>query len=425
VTLDQLKRVNLVDLLTRAWKMSFRREGNSFKALSPFKKETEASFYAAVDHDGHWVWCDHSDGSSGSIIDLMIRHFKSDDFHTANAAACKLVKQCEMNTDPSSLKTPAPAEDDWEWLYEKLRANDATACLEYLTGRGLGQELVERLVKQGIVVLNPLDGSRYCCFAVRGANGKLHSLFNRLIDGPAKRKKFLLGRQHAFCWNWEKVANAKEVHLCESIIDALSISTMKPTAVVLAVPGANFNLSHLELPAQTRVIEAFDDDDAGRSAAACLPKLRPPDTIQRFDLHGCHDVNEWLMESSGGNAPNHVLTPDDRIAISFDSRPSRDIAAQYGVHHSYVCRIRREAADLVQEHWQSRSVGRNPAPKIQQDIQPVKDKLVEQTKRGDLLSMRNDWLTLQLKFHDERDREVEQRSVKKKRKKKARKKKHR
>lgn len=420
MTLDHLKRVNLADLLTRAWKMSFCREGSSFKALSPFNEETKASFYAAVDHDGHWVWCDHSDGSSGSIIDLMMRRLKSNDFHVANAAACKLVKQYGMNADTySSPKIPAPEEDDWEWLYEKLRANDATPCLEYLTGRGLDQKLVEQLIKEGIVVLNPLDGSRYCCFAVRDATGKLQSLFNRLIDGPAKRNKFLLGRQHAFCLNWEKVAGAKETHLCESIIDALSISTLEPTAVVLAVPGASFDLSRLELPARTQVIEAFDDDKAGRSAAACLRKLRPDDTVQRFDLHGCHDVNEWLMKNSDRNAPNHVLTPDDRIAISFDTRPSRDIAEQYGVHHSYVCKIRREAADLLQEYWQNKSVGRNPAPPIQEDVQPVKDKLIEQTKRGDLLSMRNDWLTLQLKFHEERDKEVEQKAVKKKRKKKS------
>ena len=330
-----------------------------------------------------------------------------------------------MNTDTSSPKLPAPEEDDWEWLYEKLRANDATACLAYLTGRGLDQELAEQLIKEGTVVLNPLDGSRYCCFAVRDANGKLQSLFNRLIDGPAKRKKFLLGRQHAFCLNWEKTAKAKQAHLCESIIDALSILTLEPTAVVLAAPGANFDISRLELPARTQVIEAFDDDDAGRSAAARLIELRPDDTVQRFDLHGCHDVNEWLMKNSGGNAPNHALTPDDRIAISFDPRPSRDIAEQYGVHHSYVCKIRRETTDMVQEYWQNKSVGRNPAPPIHEDVQPIKDKLIEQTKRGDLLSMRNDWLNLKLKFHDERDKEVEQRSVKKKRKKKARKKKRR
>ena len=422
--LDQLKRVNLVELLTRTWGMTFTREGSGFKALSPFNAENDPSFYAAMAEDGHWVYCDHSDGSSGSIIDLVMRRYGLRDFRSAFAAALKMVGESGLQSAPPSFEEETDRSDrDWEWLYARLRKNDPAPCLDYLTGRGLDRQLVERLIADGTVVLNPTDASRYCCFAVRDGSGRLRSLFNRLIDGPAEREKFLLGRQHPFCPDFGKLSAASEVVVCESIIDALSVLTLQPSACVVAVPGANFDLSRLKLPAAARIVEAFDADAAGRSAAARLARLRPAGTVRAFDLHGCGDVNQYLMQTLSDNARPRTLSVEDRLAISLDSRPSRTVAAEYGVHHSYVCKLRAEAADLLRTHWQNKRLGRKPAPPPAPDAAELEARLELQTQRADFLSMRSDWLALELKFHEDRDAELERGAVPRKRKKKAPKKK--
>ena len=428
MTVDELKRVDLVKLLGRAWALSFHREGSCFAALSPFGRESVPSFHVACAADGHWVYCDHSDGSSGSIIDLMMRRDQTRDFGLACEAARRLVQAAGVGCAavPAAVPEPAPAgaEPDWEWLYRRLRSDDASPCRQYLTGRGLDQDLVGALIDAGLVVLNRMDGSRYCCFAVRDAAGGLRSLFNRRIDGPSEREKFLLGRQYPFCPDWEHLARADAVHLCEGIIDALSVLTLLPEAAVMALPGAQFDLSRLELPAGARLIEAFDTDAAGQAAARRLRERFPEHRIERFDLPGGGDVNEclqrraWMSEEVRGTAR---LSARDRVAIAFSNRPSRELARQYGIHHSRVCDIRNEADAILAEVWDGRRPGRKPAPAPPEEAE-LTAKVVDLQRRLDLLTMRKEWLDLQLEMHERRDAEVESGEARRKRKKKARRK---
>ncbi len=409
MTLEELKCVNLVSLLTQEWEMSFQRNGAGFVAISPFREETDASFYVVVSQDGHWVYCDHSDGSSGSIVDLMMRRLGTNDFRTACNAAAALAESSGISVSPTRCDArQVESGRDWEVLLHKLRARDAAPCLEYLNGRGIDEKLVERLIADGVIVLNLMDGSRYCCFAVRDGDGKLQSLFNRQLDGPTEREKFLLGHGHPFCPDWKSLANASAIHICESIIDALSILTLDPDACVLALPGANFDLSRLNLPTDTPLIDAFDNDKAGRAAGGRLHKQYPERQIKRFEIDGFHDINDYLLNC--GHKDDHGgacrLTSEERLAISMDSRPSRVIGAEYSVHHSRICDIRNEAAEVLDKHWSSKRVGRKVKSVSNKDVQETKKHLAEQTRRADFLDMRNDWLQLQVKFLEDRAQEA-------------------
>ncbi len=426
MTIDELKRVNLVELLDRAWNMSFKPESGSFVALSPFCEESTPSFYVACAADGHWIYCDHSDGSSGSLIDLMMRKHRTRDFDQACEAARCLARELGMSALPASIATVDRAEPkpNWEWLHTQLRSNDASACSAYLTGRGLDDELVNGLISQGVIVVNCIDGSRYCCFAVRDTDGRLRSLFNRRIDGPSEREKFVLGRQHPFCADWEQVAAANAVYLCEGIIDALSVLTLRPDVCALAVPGANYDLSRLELPAKARLIDAFDADVAGRSAAERLQRAFPGHKIERFELLGAGDVNEclqkraWMSETVRGTGK---LTVGERIDIALSDRPSRELARQYAIHHSRVCDIRNDAGAILASAWANRRPGRKPEPAPPEELLAKERELQEMKQQFELLTMRKEWLDMQLEIHDERDAEVERGERRKKRKKKARK----
>jgi len=421
VTIEELKQLDLVELLSEAWGMSFKPEGGSFVAHSPFSEDRNPSFYVARASDGHWVYCDHSDGSSGSVIDLMMRKLQSSDFGRACAEARRLAQQCGVGVS-SAAPTAAP-ETDWQWLYERLRANDASACRAYLGGRDLDEQLVDGLIGAGVIVLNRVDGSQYCCFAVHDASGRLQSLFSRRIDGPSDRKKFLLGRQAPFCVDWAPVAEAGSIYLCESIIDALSLLTVYPEACVIAVPGAHYDLSQLQLPDGVRLIDAFDADDAGRTAARRLQEAFADHQVERFDMFGAHDLNEflqrrdWMSESVRGTAK---LTAADRVAIALSDRPSREIARQYGIHHSRVCDIRNEASAILSGAWAERRPGRKPQPQPPEELLERQRELKEMKRQFELLTMRKEWLDLQLEMHERRDAEVESGERRKKRKKKRR-----
>lgn len=423
MTIEEMKRLNLVELLGRAWGMSFRQEGGSFVALSPWSEETKPSFYAACAPDGHWVYCDHSAGSSGSVIDLMMRKLQTSDF----GQACEEVRRLAQLLGLNPLSTPvaaatACAQVDWQWLHGRLRANDAAPCRSYLVGRGLDEALVDGLIAAGDVVCNIVDGSRYCCFAVRDAGGRLHSLFNRRIDGPSDREKFLLGRQHPFCTDWGRLAKAPVVYLCEAIIDALSLLTLRADACVLAIAGAHAEMAMLPLPASARLIDAFDADAAGRAAAARLQVVFTHHKVDRFDLLGAHDVNDylqrrdWMSDELRGTGK---LSPQDRIAIALSDKSSRELARQYGIHHSRVCDIRNEASAILSTAWADRRPGRKPEPAPSEELLKKERELQEMKRQFELLTMRKEWLQLQIQISDKRDEEVEKRQREEKRKKKA------
>lgn len=428
MTIEEMKRLNLVELLGQTWGMSFRQDGGSFVALSPFQTETKPSFYVACAQDGHWVYCDHSAGSSGSAIDLMMNKLQTRNFGLACAEVRRLAQSCGLSPAAvPTMPTHASGPDvDWNWLLDRLRTNDASPCRAYLTGRGLGEELVNGMIADGMIVLNIQDDSRYCCFAVRDATGRLLSLFNRKIDGPSDLEKFLLGRQHAFCTDWTRLPDAKVVYLCEAIIDALSLLTLQPDACVLAIAGAHSDMSKLQIPAAARLVDAFDADQAGRSAAARLQETFAHHTVEHFDLMGAHDVNDFLPR--GDCMPEEIrgtgkLSAQDRIAIALSDKPSRELARQYGIHHSRICDIRKEANAILAAAWADRRPGRKPDPVPPEQLQKKDLELAEMKRRFDLLTMRSDWLQLQLVFNDMRNAEAGKVARQEKRKKKAQRKK--
>lgn len=427
MTIDEMKRADLVTVLSAAWGMSFERSGSGFVALSPFTAEQRPSFCAALVDDAHWVYCDHSDGSSGSIIDLAMRKLGTRDAGRACDEARRLIRQAGVAPAPAAAPAAAPSRPaaDPGWLYERLRSVDAGPCREYLTGRGVDETLVNGLIERGMIVLNTNDGSRYCCFAVRAADGGLQALFNRRIDGPSERAMFLLGRQHPFCPDWDAAGRSPALYVCESIIDALSLLTLRPDACAVALSGANADPGALQPAPGARLIEAFDADPAGRKAAARLAESFPGHRVESFDLCGCGDLNEylttrpWMSDAAGGTAK---LSVRDRIAVALSDRPSRELAAEYGIHHSRVCDIRNDAEAVLSEIWESRRPGRRARPKPPPEL-AEKDRKLQQVQRElDLTTMRKEWLELQLEFHEKRDAEVETEQVRRKRKKKVRKK---
>ncbi len=156
----------------------------------------------------------------------------------------------------------------------------------------------------------------------------------------------------------------------------------------------------------------------------------PDRQIRRFDLLGAHDLNDFLLTRPWMNEETrniNKLSLEDKIAIALSDRPSRELAAKYGVHHSRICAVRLEAKDVLKSAWRLRQPG--PRPQVA-EIAPEelvrKDKAQEELQRKfDLLTMRKEWLELQLKMQAARDKEVERGHRKQKRKKKARMKKRR
>jgi len=396
--LETLKKINLVEFMSRCWETDFKREGTRHVALSAFRKESTPSMYVSRKKDGHWVFCDHGSSAKGTILDAVMAR----DGHQDVGLAIKTAKQ--MAEEVGLLERACPEKSPGmklERLFEKFCGNETGPVREYLIGRGLCARLVDDLIARKVLLLNRFEESEYCCFAVRDAKGELHGLFNRKIKGPARRKRFLIGEQHVFCSDWSQVAQASRITICEAIIDALSMQTLQG-GCVLAIPGANFDPGRIpDLPDSARLVEAFDGDRSGRVAAERLEKHFPNHRVTHFDLQGAHDINALLCGRKKVK-PGQKLSLENRVDIALSGKPSREQATEFGVHHSRVCDIRKDAAETLEQVWNQRRPGRQAKPGPSPEIQALQESNEEITRKMELLQMRNDWLELELKMQGDR-----------------------
>jgi len=427
LTVDTLKRINLVEIMSRCWQVEFTREGKNYVACSPFRQEQDPSFYVNEEDDGHWVYYDHGSGQGGTIIDAVMSYHGHRDVGLAIRTAHAMVKEAGKFTDEleitdqvSHSRKGDTAGIDLVRLHGKLCGNDPRQARNYLIYRGISRELVDELVGCQVVTVNSIDESIYCCFAIRDAKGRLQSLFNRKITGSSPREKFLLGTQHAFCLDWGELLQAPRVHLCESIIDALSVHTLEPNVCAVALPGVNYDLEKLtSIPSNATLIESFDMDQAGRMVAEKLTKHFHGHTIESMNLGKAHDVNELLNKDATdkkeqktqepvkeGNSGQKKLSIEDRITVALSSAPSRQLGEEFGVHHSRICDIRNDALTILNGVWENRRPGRKPSPVVSDGVEQLERDITELRKEFDLLTMRNEWLELQAKLDEERIKEA-------------------
>ncbi len=409
----ELKQIDLTKFMNRCWQTHFKKQKAGFVALSPFREEKTPSLYVSRKEDGHWVYFDHGSGNGGTIIDAVMEYEGHKDIGQAIRTAKRMAQDAGLLSKDIEPPSGPEKQLDLEGLFKKLCTNETGLVREYLIGRCISPELVKQMISSHGVVLNRYHESNYCCFAIRDAQGVLRSLYNRKIDGPAG-EKFLLGQQYPFCLDWKKSAQAAKIHLCEGVIDALSLLTLEKNACVLGFPGANYDpKNHDCLPAKGILVEAFDKDEAGRKAAKRLRQTFKERTVESFDMGEARDVNELLCSKS---KPSGKLSVDDKVAMALSNKASRDLGKEYQVHHSRVCNVRKEANAILTEAWGQRQVGRKPKPKPSEDVERLVKELAEMKRLSELKTMRNEWLELKVKMTEERVEEAARKSKARKKK---------
>jgi len=173
------------------------------------------------------------------------------------------------------------------------------------------------------------------------------------------------------------------------------------------------------LPSCAVLVEAFDADEAGRAAAKALRRHFPQRTVESFDLQGAHDVSDLLCNAEQPKLHGQgKLSLEDRIRIVLSDESSRKLGMQYGVHHSRICKLRKDAAEVLEDVWSKRRPGRKPSVRSSGGVEKLRIDYADMKREYELTTMRNDWLELQIEMW--KNRATEAARVGKVRKKKAR-----
>lgn len=96
------------------------------------------------------------------------------------------------------------------------------------------------------------------------------------------------------------------------------------------------------------------------------------------------------------------LSVDDKTAILSSPASSRELGKKYGVHHSVINDLRKEAKDIMKAHWEAKSQRRGRPKNETPDPLIVQENNFERERYGH--KIKSEWLELQLKHAlDERD----------------------
>jgi transposase-like protein len=406
-TIESLKRLDLVDFLSRHYGLRFRRSGKQYCCHSPFNEEKRPSFFVHM-VEGHRLFKDFSSGFAGSIVDFVQMREGLGSIRDTWAHIVGLISPDMMSkttVEPFDLSGKSPESYDVGDLYSWFREQDISVCRDYLLGRGISEGLVHALISEGELVHNRYKGQSYCCFAVRDAEGRLKCLDNHQVDGP---EKFVLGRKSIYSRDWEVLSRAEQVFVCEGIIDYLSVKTMEGDNLAgLALLG-NQLIFDPELLGNARVlISALDHDRGGYGAFYDLGEQYPDKSIEPYDLEGRKDPNELLVAIKEGKGRRLSAEKKLKLYQEFIQTDNKaELARKWGLDRSYMYEIVRECEKSLLDTFAGRKPGRKPKGKpatleeAWERIKELEKQYEQEATEKERLYCRSEFLKLRLQWSE-------------------------
>jgi len=407
-SVEALKRINLVDFLSRQYGLEFQRKGAAFACRSPFSEDSKPSFFVRL-VKGHWLFKDFSSGTAGTIFDFVrikegLASFADALLFVRRLLSGSLACRRDAENGMGAQAVPGPERQyDVNTLYERFRQEDPDVCRRYLLGRGIASDLVDGLIRDGTVVHNRHGGRSWCSFAVRDETGRLSCLDNHAIEGS---EKFVLGVKIPFSLEWKQLKCAKAVFLAEGIIDYLSIKTFELTPPPgLALLGNQLLFDPSLLENAERLLSALDNDNGGRSAVLDLQDMYPGKEIELYDLEGHKDPNELLMAVRSGKGRR--LSPERKLQLyrEFQQAENKvELAQRWGIDRSHLYEIVRDLEATLVESLSERKVGRPPKgmpttlAEAHEQIRELQRQYEQEATKREELYCRSELMAIRLKW---------------------------
>ena len=326
ISRDEIAKIKgSVDCLAYAEHLGIdlKRVGSRFRAHCPFHEDGTPSFYIHPESQSFYCFgC----GKHGDVITLA-RELKNLSFSQALEDIAS--HGGTSNQQQSVTAHPKPGSDRKDYditdlepvvaQYHQSLASNKKAR-EYLASRGISDKTVghfeigycdgnslpkesglsEKLLNIGL--LNKYGQEYYLgriTIPVRNQSGKLSQLYGRRIqDGPVNH--FYLRTTHTTVFN-PGALNNRELHLCESIIDTLTLYSHGIENVCGIYGTHSFRDSYVKDLMKSgveKVIIAYDNDEAGNIAAVKTAQRLRESGIDsdRMNLPSGFDVNSYFCK---------------------------------------------------------------------------------------------------------------------------------
>jgi DNA primase len=428
LSIEDIKSLDLAELLSVYYGMHFKRVGNEYVTTSPFNEEMEPSFFVRK-LNGHWLFKDFSSGHGGSIIDFV--QIK-ENLNEAKDAIIHINSLINGKVSVKKARHNVPLTDkcyDIQEVYAEIKKNDIDASRQYLQKRGISDDLTKELIDKGILLHNRVPETTYCCFAVRGPGGELQCLDNHEIGG---HRKFVLGKKHIFTLEFQTLKVSHRVFITEGIIDYLSIKMLEGDNLPGIALLGNIPIFEPELLSNAgTLLCALDDDKGGTGGVLEIKEKFPDKQIQLYDLEGHKDPNELLITVRAKKRTN--LTVERKLSLYKEflvSSNKTELANKWGIDRSYMYDIVNACEEFLLKGIQEQRPGRKSLSKPQtlkqawETIAELEQKNYKEAVEKEKYMARSEFLSLRLKWAEHEVSEVRgekevkdnKRQIKKKRK---------
>lgn len=357
--LDELKhRFTLSDVVGRQVKLV--RAGREHQGLCPFHNEKTPSF-TVNDQKGfyHCFGC----GAHGSVIDFVMgtqgMEFMEAVEVLAGEAGMEMPRQTpqQIERDKKRGTLSEAMEAVAKWYMAQLKGQIGRAALDYIKGRGLTDETLEKfglgyapasrtalkdamiargigedqLVETGMLIKPEGGGASYdrfrdrLMFPITDRQGRVIAFGGRALSKDVKAKylnspETTLFHKGATLYNWANARAAAydtgQVMVVEGYMDVIALAQYGiPYAVApLGTALTEEQIAHLWQMADEPIL-SFDGDNAGMRAASraverALPMLKPGKSL-RFMIMPDGDDPDSLVQREGKKAIEKLI---DRAA---------------------------------------------------------------------------------------------------------------
>jgi DNA primase len=399
LTCETAKQLNLVEFMEKNYRYTFTPKGKSYSSVSPFIDEQNNGFTVSYKHD-HWLFHDYASGYCGSIIDFVI--YK--EVLTGVSEALCFIENHSGKINGTPIESSGAIGYDVAYIYEKIRNNPTEQIQQYLQSRSIPQSLISRFEAQGVLCANSVDNKKYCSFVIRDPQGNIQCIDNHAIE---QREKFILGRKGVFTLDWQQLQSSKTIFVCESIIDYMSILAMNGEQIPgMALLGTSLMAAPTLFDKADHIISGFDNDEGGRDGLRRFRHLFGSCRFSSFMMDGCKDANEYLQKNPGKRLQYSLkkLDSDEKCTIALSvNKSSRELAEEYGVHHSTIHDIQKECKQVLHEHLENKPQQTGRPPKAQAYESGMSEtEIAGLQKKCALQELQIDYLKLLLKFSHNR-----------------------
>jgi len=269
-SVEELKqRIDLHDLANR---LGLSRPGDRGNYRSPHHDDKSPSL-SIFEKGGVWRWKDHSQDTGGSCIDLVC-YVK--EMEVAEAIVY-LHDLYGLPLDRQNSNQPREPKSLAEHIADKC-FEKAEEAVRYLTGRGIGEDIVRAAIKRRAIGWNDWTSNKIepgnfghggpaCAFIVRTVNpGRVVAVDMRYEDKDLNggTKTQCQGEKYGYVWynDLQALKKAHTVYVVESPINALSIETAGLRGVAaVAVRGVNVAPIDWSFLSGKKVLLCFDNDE--------------------------------------------------------------------------------------------------------------------------------------------------------------------